>query len=388
MSLLRPKYMSSESKKIKRVFISACEASADAHCAHLIESVKSIDASVEFIGIGGEKMAAAGCELLENTVSKAAMMYNAFGQISFYIKLIKRVRRLFRDGQIDKVVVCDSPAFNFHVAKAAKKSSIPTLFYVAPQLWAWAPWRIHKLKRCCDQLASILPFEKKWFAKRGLDCEFVGNPLFDELAQKPIENLKDFSDYQPEKAKIVLLPGSRDAEIEHLWVPMQQIASKLKNVYPDIEIIAVASDQEKLAKLKGLQIKCLEISYSNETVIETCQKADYCFVASGSATLQVAAAGCPMTIIYQANKWLWHLVGRWLINAKHLSLVNILAQRELVPEFMPYFTSTSPIYETSLAQIADRNILARIGKELIEETSPLAIGNTSDRVAKMLFDSK
>ncbi|MHC5018333.1 MAG: lipid-A-disaccharide synthase, partial [Planctomycetota bacterium] len=112
---------------------------------------------MRFSGFGGQRLAEAGCELLDDTVSKAAMHYNVLGQLGYYKKLITQANAFFEQNTVDLVVVCDSPAFNFHIAKAAKKHGIPVLFYVAPQLWAWAPWRIHKLKRCCDKLACILP---------------------------------------------------------------------------------------------------------------------------------------------------------------------------------------------------------------------------------------
>jgi lipid-A-disaccharide synthase len=135
----------------KKIFISACEPSADLHCGNLIQAINdkvsdNNDLEVEFSGLGGPKMQAAGCDLLENTVGNAAMIYNAFAQIGQYIKRVRRISAYLQKSNVDLVVVCDSPAFNFHIAKAAKKAGIPVLFYVAPQLWAWAPWRIHKLK--------------------------------------------------------------------------------------------------------------------------------------------------------------------------------------------------------------------------------------------------
>ena len=120
-----------------RVFVSAAEPSADTHCAGLITALKNHNPNIEFVGVGGPKMASAGCELLESTVGKASMMYKAFAHIAHFYRLIKRIKRYLQDNQIDLVIVCDSPSFNFHVAKAAKKAGIKTLFYVAPQLWAW-----------------------------------------------------------------------------------------------------------------------------------------------------------------------------------------------------------------------------------------------------------
>ena len=138
-----------------RIFISAAEPSADAHCAGLITALKDSGYDIEFVGVGGPKMAEAGCELLEATVSKAVMIHKAFTHVWRYYKLIKRLTSFIKSNKVDLVIVCDSPALNFHIAKAAKRAGVKTLFYVAPQLWAWASWRIHKLRKCCDRLCCI-----------------------------------------------------------------------------------------------------------------------------------------------------------------------------------------------------------------------------------------
>jgi lipid-A-disaccharide synthase len=368
-----------------RIFLSACEASAEKHCVELMASIRAKASQrgegVEFAGIGGNRMRQGGCELIADTVSKAAMIYNAFGQIGYYYKLIRKVRRFFKENPQDVVVVCDSPAFNFHVAKAASKSGAAVIFYVAPQLWAWAPWRIGKMRKCCDKLACILPFEEQWFSARGIDAEFVGNPLFDEIDIDLDECVKSYSDYSPQSATVALLAGSRDAEIKTLWQPMQKIAAEIKRVYSDARFIAVAADDEKLEMLRSMQIEGFECQYRTGGLIETCREADYAFVASGSATLQVASAACPMTVMYQSSRLLWHLLGRWLINIKDLSLVNILARRRVVPEFMPYFTSVKPICDQAVVMLADGSKLAAKSRELAGLVKPLAKINSADAVA-------
>ncbi|AQQ69941.1 Lipid-A-disaccharide synthase [Limihaloglobus sulfuriphilus] len=366
------------------IFLSAGEASGDAHCANLIRSLRAREPHLRFVGIGGDRMAEAGCELLANTVKNAAMIYNAFKQIGYYRRLLKDVKEYFRGSEISKIVVCDSPAFNFHVAKLAKRFDIPTFFYVAPQLWAWAPWRIHKLRRCCDTLACILPFEQQWFRSRGINCRFVGNPLFDDMDLNVDSMRRDYGNFSADKARIVLLPGSRDAEIEHLWQPMQTIAKHLRGSFPDISVHAVACDTEKLDKLKASRIDGLECEFSTGDLFKQCRNADLAFVASGSATLQVAASGCPMVVMYQSNRILWHIVGRWLIRIKHLSLVNILAGRKLVPEFMPYFTSVDPIISAAENLLKKPEDMKQINHELLEIVRPMAAVNTSDTVADMI----
>jgi lipid-A-disaccharide synthase len=366
-----------------RVFVSAAEPSADAHCAGLISALQEKGYGIEFVGVGGPKMESAGCKLLEHSVGRAAMIYKAFGQIAYYYGLIRRVSRFLRSNKVDLVIVCDSPSFNFHIAKAAKKAGIPTLFYVAPQLWAWAGWRIGKLRKYCDRLCCILPFEEDWFRQRGIDAVFVGNPLFDELGTDLSSCRRDYADFEPRSVRLALMPGSRAAEIDSLWQPMQKIALRVKAKYTAARFVTVAVDAEREQILRSSQIAGFESEYTIGSVNATARTADFAVVASGSATLQVAAAGCPMVIMYQSSKVLWHLVGRWLLTTKYLSLVNILAGEELVPEFMPYFTSIDPIMRSVEQLLADRDRLAQTSGELIKLTEPLAAKKARDQVAEI-----
>jgi lipid-A-disaccharide synthase len=281
------------------------------------------------------------------------------------------------------VILCDSPAFNFHVAKAAKKLNIKTLFYVAPQLWAWAPWRITKLQNYCDKLCCILPFEQDWFGQRGIDTVFVGNPMLEGLDFSLDRDRKRYTDFEPKNLRLALMPGSRAAEINSLWVPMQRIAARLKRKYPNAIITAVAVDEKGKDILKSMQILGFRCRYTADSVSQAASDADFAIVASGSATLQVAAAGCPMVIMYQSSKILWHLVGIWLVKIRYLSLVNILAERELVPEFMPYFSSIEPIVEAIEQLLKDRDRLSQTSTELIELIEPLAGKKVSEQVAEI-----
>jgi len=387
-----------EPDRTYRVFLSAAEPSADAHCASLINALKQTSLSFEFVGIGGPKMAEAGCELLETTVAKAAMILNTLKHISYYFRLLSRISRYLKSNNIDLVIVCDSPAFNFHVAKAARKARVKTLFYVAPQLWSWGPWRIRKLRKRCDKLCCILPFEQDWFASRGLDTVFVGNPMLDELDGSPTRFRRKYADFEPKNAHFAIMPGSRAAELESLWLPMQQIAVRLKQKYPGAEFTAVAVDAERQKALKAAQIPGFQCRYIISSVTEAARLADFAIVASGSATLQVAAAGCPMVIMYQTNSFLWHLAGRWLLKIKFLSLVNILANssplrifksdpgRQLVPEFMPYFKSTEPIVRTIESLIDDCEKLAETSAELVSLAESLAPKKACNETAAVVID--
>jgi len=368
-----------------RVFLSAAEPSADAHCAGLITAMREINAGIEFVGVGGPKMAQAGCELLENTTGKAVMIYKAFSQVAHFYKIIKNISSYLKSNKVDLVIVCDSPSFNFHVAKAAKKVGIKTLFFVAPQLWAWGGWRIRKLRKRCDKLCCLLPFEQEWFGQRGIEAVFVGNPLLDKL-QIASSRDEQYANFTPKKTKFALMPGSRAAEIDSLWKPMQQIALRLKEKYPEATFVTVAVDKKREEILRATQIPGFECQYSIDSVNSTAGDVDFSIVTSGSATLEVAAAGCPMVIMYQSSRILWHLFGRLIIKTRYLSLVNILADRELVPEFMPYFTSIEPIVESIRQLLEDKGKLARLSSELTGLTKPLAEKKACREVATIAVD--
>jgi lipid-A-disaccharide synthase len=373
-----------EQEEIRRIFISAAEPSADALCAALITALKKTGKNFEFIGLGGAKMADEGCQILEKTTDKAAMAYNAFSNVLHFWKILRGVKTFLKNNKTDIVIVCDSPAFNFHVAKAAKKLNIQTVFYVAPQLWAWAPWRISKLRKYCDKLICILPFEEEWFKTRGVDAVYVSHPLLDELIPEAIQYKKDYSTFEPKNLKLLLLPGSRKAEIDALWKPMQQIALQLKRKYQGLKVTTAAVDEKTRQLLRNRHTVGFVCNYVIGSLAEAAQHADFAIVASGTATLQVAAVGCPMVVMYQSSKLMWHLLGRWLIKTKYLSLVNILAGKDLVPEFMPYFDSIDPIVQSIDSLLQDKNKLSRLSSDLIDLTAPLHRESASVKTAEII----
>lgn len=373
-------------QKTYRVFISANDPSADVHCAGLIRALAASGRRIQFAGIGGPKMAQAGCELIENTVGGAVMTYKAVAHAGYYYKLLKRIGRYLREHPVDLVIVCDSPSFNFHVAKAAKRAGVRTLFYVAPQLWAWGGWRIGKLRKCCDKLCCLLPFEESWFKQRGVDTTFVGNPLLDKMPADLTSFRKDYSAFDARRARIALMPGSRLAEIESLWRPMQEVAIRLKQQFRSAQFVAVAANEQRRALLEQMQIPGFSCDYSVDSVTDTSDVVDFALVASGSATLEVASAGCPMVVMYQTNRILWHLVGRWLVHTKFFTLVNLLADRPLVPEFMPYFTSIDPIVDKVAASLKSPETLNRISNDLIDLIEPLTEKKAGQEVARIVLD--
>jgi lipid-A-disaccharide synthase len=183
-----------------------------------------------------------------------------------------------------------------------------------------------------------------------------------------------------------LMPGSRSAEIDLLWTPMQEIALQIKETCAQATFTVVAADEARKTKLASLEIPEFDCEYTVDSVRETAKRMDFCLVASGSATVEVATVGCPMAVMYKASRLGWHLAARWLIKTPYMSLVNILANREMVPEFMPYFTSIDPIVDTARTLIKNPKQLAQTSRDLIGITQPLAQQNTANTVAKIALD--
>lgn len=367
------------------VFVSAAEPSGDTHCAAMIKALRQKSPDIKIVGIGGPKMAAAGCELLASPVDRAAMLVGAAKEYFYFYGVYRKIKRFLQQNTVDMVVVCDSPAFNFHVAKAAKKMGITTLFYVAPQLWAWAAWRIRKLRRCCDKLCCILPFEEEWFRSRGVDTSFVSNPLLDPVEEDLETCIKTYQDYQPKSLRLALMPGSRGHEIGSLWEPMQQIALRLRQELPQASFVTVAANEDRRHALEAAQIPGFTCEYTVDSVRETAKGADLTLVSSGSATLEVASAGCPMLVMYKAAK-LTILLLSWMVNTDIYSLVNLVAEKRLVPEFMPTFDSIDPLVDKALALARDPDQMAALSRELIDITLPLAQSKANEEVARIILD--
>jgi lipid-A-disaccharide synthase len=366
----------------RTIFFSAADVSADAHTARVISRLRQDVENVRCVGLGGEAMAKAGCKLLENLTNRSAMLTHAVSQVGFYYKLRRRVREYFRQEPPDVVVVVDSPAWNFHVAQAAKELGIPVLYYIAPQLWAWGAWRVRKLRERADKVACILPFEEEWFRERGIDATYVGHPLFDderkiEPAERSEEKMEDFP-------TIALLAGSRSHEIKQLWQPMQQIALRIKAKYRQANFITAVNNDKNAARLRRRTISGLEVDIRPASIEAVARHADLALVASGTATLEVAAQHCPMIIMYHVPWLQWHLAGRYIVKTKYLSLVNILAGEELAPEYMPFSNRVAEVAETALGLLADDKRRQRMRIALGELVEPIMQPGAAQKVAQMI----
>ncbi|MBV8677090.1 MAG: lipid-A-disaccharide synthase, partial [Planctomycetaceae bacterium] len=172
-----------------RLFISTGEPSGDLHAANLIHSLRKCLPDAEFVGFGGPRMAAAGADLLYPLVELAVMWFvRVLLNLPTFIRLLFQANRYFRDQRPDAVILIDYPGFNWCVARRAKRHGIPVFYYVPPQIWAWAGWRVEKVRKYVDQVLCALPFEPAWYHARGVPgATHVGHPYFDELAERELD---------------------------------------------------------------------------------------------------------------------------------------------------------------------------------------------------------
>lgn len=327
----------------KRIFIIAGEASGDVYGASLIEALQKIAPDVEIAGLGGDRMAATGMRFLYNLVREFSVM----GLIPVILGIPKVMRFLeiilddFHTHRPDLVVLIDYPGFNLYLATFTKRRKIPTVYYVTPQIWAWAPWRLKKIKRLIAKMLVIFPFEVPFYTKANIPVEYVGHPLLDRLArfQKSPRFMDDYHLAGPKM--LALLPGSRSSQIKRNFSIMLWLASHMCQKADISSVcVAIASDkylgliQELMAQARQ-QYPLPAITWILGDTYNTIVHSRLCLVTSGTATLETAMLGTPLVILYQISqlqKWLVEVSS--FLKCDFFGLPNIVSGKQIVPEFL------------------------------------------------------
>ncbi len=369
------------------IFISAAEPSADLHGASLIRAARAIEPAIRFVGIAGPAMKDAGCWALHDMTPQSAMLLSALGNVRAGLKVLGTTRRYFRKYRFAAAVFIDSPMLNLPLAKVAKARHVPVLYYIAPQVWAWGRYRVRRVRRRVDKMAVILPFEERFFRERRIDATYVGHPLFDTLvSRRPDPDLRE-TIRQAGNPIVTLIPGSRTHVVNAVLPGQLAVARSIAMRYPKAFFpVSVANDGvrravEPLVAASGLNYAAYH--GKNGDLIES---ADLVLVASGTSTLEVAYYHKPMVVMYNSSRLMYHLVARWLISTPHLSLVNILAGREVVPEFMPYYTSTERIARCALGLLESPARRSAMSRELADLLAPIVRTGAPAATAAILRD--
>jgi lipid-A-disaccharide synthase len=322
----------------KRVFFVAGEPSGDMHGATLVSEMKRLLPDFEAEGLGGQAMAQAGMALHFDLAGMAIM---GFTEVARKLLLLKRIFRrtvaMLEQNRPDLLVLIDYPDFNLRLAKRAKTLGIPVIYFISPQVWAWRGGRVNLISKLVEKMIVILPFEEDIYRNAGVDVAFVGHPLVDRLAGYEMDHeVVSALDKDESGPRIGLLPGSRVQEIERMLPIMLGSARILAKTYPAARFLVACRDDETAEYIRScldagkVRVPVQVVSGRTYEVISSC---DVCLVASGTATLETAWFGTPMVIVYKVSL-VSGLIASVLIHVRTIGLANIMAGKEIVPEFV------------------------------------------------------
>lgn len=369
------------------VLVSAAEHSADVHAAAVIRAARRLRPETRFAGVAGPAMAAAGCRVLFDMTAHAAMLAGAFGAVGPGLRMLRTVSRALQSERFAAAMVVDSPVLNLPVAKRAKSNGVPVLYFIAPQTWAWGRYRTRRVRARVDRMAVILPFEEEFFRGHGINATFVGHPLLEALSDRIPEELKAGEIRSAGRPVLALLPGSRRHVVQELLPGQLEVARLLRLRFPGIHIgVSVANDRVASLVEAHARRAYAPVRLYRDQNAELLTAADLALVASGTATLEVAFRRTPMIVMYNASRLGYQLVGRWLIQTRHLSLPNILAGREIVPELMPHFGDPGEIAELATSLLRDPAARERMASDLGTVVEPLTQAGAAERTARILLE--
>jgi lipid-A-disaccharide synthase len=317
-----------------RLFLSAGEPSGDLHAANLIHRIRAKRPDTTFVGLGGDRMKEAGCEILFPLTDLAVVgLLPVLASLHKFHSVLGIARESFQTQRPDALVMVDFPGFHWWLAGCAQKNGIPVSYFVPPQIWGWATWRAKKMRRLCNQVLASMPFEDEWFRSRGIPSQLVGHPYFDELQHQHTDTAW-IAEQQSRPGPIVaLLPGSRNGEVRHNLSSLIRGAELVHAKRPDVRFLVAAFKPAQAEKIREtLKGSKLPIEVHQGRTPEILEAAHSVMSVSGSVSLEILCRTKPAVMIYQ-HHWLMISLGHMLKRAKYITLVNLLADRLILPEY-------------------------------------------------------
>jgi lipid-A-disaccharide synthase len=312
------------------------ETSGELYGSLLAFSLRKRVPGIRIIGIGGEKMKEAGVELISG-IASAFGLAEAVSSLRAIKETFAKASEALITERPGVLVLIDYPDFNLKLASLAKKKKIKILYYVSPQVWAWRRNRTKKIARLVDKMAVILPFEEELYKDTGLECEFVGHPVFDEIqgmkADKDAE--KEALGLQRERPLLSLLPGSRPHELARLLPLTLDVVRRSRQEFPSFQFCVPLAPNTNLAGHSKVidDLKREGVVINKGESLRALAASDMAVIASGTATLQAVLLGIPFVVMYKLFP-LTYWLGKMIVRVKHISLVNILSGREVVKELL------------------------------------------------------
>lgn len=370
-----------------RIFIVTGEASGDVHGANLAGALRMLRPDVELIGVGGSRMQAAGVTLLPGIRRVDAMGVTlGAAHLRAGIHNLFTLAQYLRRTPLDAVVFIDHPGINLRLARVAKWVGQKVVYYIAPQVWAWAPIRMRLIRRRVDHAVVILPFEEALYRQAGVRCTFVGHPLLDEVAPSyDRDELRKRFGLESSAPVVGLLPGSRESEVRSLFPLMLQAAAQLTRQHPGMQFVVAQAPSIASELLASLSAEAgVRVQVAKDQASEVMAASDVLLVASGTATLQAAVVGTPMVLAYRTS-WLTYWLARWLIRIPWIGLVNIVASRSIVPELIQMDATPERMSEEVARLLADGPAARQMRAELRTVREALGSPGASLRAAAVVL---
>lgn len=373
----------------RSIFIIAGELSGDMIASLLIRELRALDPEIQVTGLGGERMQAAGAEILVNMVRDLAII--GFGEVVWKYPKIRgvfyRTLRWIEHNRPDVVVLIDYPGFNVRIAERIHAMGVKVVYYATPQTWAWHRSRNQKLARDVDKALPILPFEESFLRQDGVNAEFVGTWLLDniQLTMDKRQVCEHFG-LDPDKRLIGLLPGSRRREVESLLPVMLEAAEKIRAELPDTQFVLPRASTVRAELIEHL----LTLAQVDVTVVDAYRynvraAMDLAIVASGTATLETGLLGTPMIIVYKVALLSW-LIGKHVARVPYIGLINLVAGDMVVPELIQDKCTPQNIADRALLVLQDEREREKMEYQLGKVRQKMGGPGASARVARIVLD--
>ncbi|MBT8129981.1 MAG: lipid-A-disaccharide synthase [Gammaproteobacteria bacterium] len=370
------------------VFIVAGEASGDLHASHLARKLLSLDSTLTLKGMGGDNMRRAGVDILFDASELAVVgLFEVLANYRTIKGVLDKIKQNITASPPDLLILVDYQEFNQRLAAYAKSIGVKVLFYIGPQVWAWRPKRVYKMGAIVDQMAVIFPFEVELYKDAKVPVEFTGHPLVEEAVpdKSPSEarELLELDDV----TTIGLFPGSRRGEINRVLPIQLKAAKRLLKQNPDYQFVLPLAESlnEDVLDPYLEQIFELRIAVIEGKTYDVMQACDAIITASGTATLEIALMGVPMAIVYKIS-WLSYFILKFMVSIDHIGLVNIVADKMIVREFLQGQARPKKISDEILHILTDKNYNETMRRELSLIRDRLGDSGGTTHVAQLAYD--